>query len=113
MAAIASSQLHSAGFGLEPGVVAEPFTALSGKLTDPQAKLLADIVAWLFPSHGFRLQAIVFDLPRGSGTRVYLIGWGGMLLGRAIGPRPWTEPPGRALLVALLQSTSAKASGPR
>jgi tetratricopeptide (TPR) repeat protein len=70
MAAIASSQLHAAGFGLEPGVVAEPFTALSGKLTDPQAKLLADIVAWLFPSHGFRLQAIVFDLPGGSGTRV-------------------------------------------
>lgn len=62
MAAIASSQLHDAGFGLEPGVVGPPLTGLSGKLTDAQAKLLTDIVAWLFPQHGYRLQAVVFEL---------------------------------------------------
>jgi len=33
---------------------------------------------------------------------VYLIGRDGMLLGRAVGPRPWAQPPGRALLAALL-----------
>jgi hypothetical protein len=43
---------------------------------------------------------------------VYLIGRDGMLLGRAIGPRPWTEPPGLALLIALLRSKSATGSGP-
>ena len=35
---------------------------------------------------------------------VYLIGRGGALLGRAVGPRPWTGPPGRALLTALLRT---------
>ncbi len=39
---------------------------------------------------------------------VYLIGRDGMLLGRAIGPRPWTESPGRALLTALLRSESVR-----
>jgi len=34
---------------------------------------------------------------------VYLIGRDGRLLGRAIGPRTWTQPPGRASLAALLR----------
>jgi hypothetical protein len=38
---------------------------------------------------------------------VYLIGRDGMLLGRAVGPRPWTEPPERALLAALLHLSPA------
>lgn len=38
---------------------------------------------------------------------VYLISRDGMLLGRAVGPRPWAKPPGRALLVALLRPSSA------
>ncbi|MBI3108303.1 MAG: hypothetical protein HYY95_22465 [Candidatus Rokubacteria bacterium] len=70
MAAIASSQLHGAGFVLEPGVVAEPLTALSGKLTDTQAKLLGEVLAWLFPARGFRLQAVVFEFPNSRTTRV-------------------------------------------
>jgi hypothetical protein len=32
----------------------------------------------------------------------FVIGRDGRVLGRAIGPRPWTEPPGRALLDAVL-----------
>jgi peroxiredoxin len=32
----------------------------------------------------------------------YVIGRDGRILGRAIGPRPWTEPPGRAFFRALL-----------
>jgi hypothetical protein len=39
---------------------------------------------------------------------VYLVGRDGTLLGQAIGPKPWAEPEGRALLDALL-----KGSGPR
>jgi hypothetical protein len=37
---------------------------------------------------------------------VYLIGRDGLLLGRAVGPRPWTQAPGRALLMALLRPAS-------
>jgi hypothetical protein len=37
----------------------------------------------------------------------YLIGRDGMLLGRAVGPRPWTQPSGRALLGALLRPASS------
>jgi hypothetical protein len=37
---------------------------------------------------------------------VYLIGRDGALLGRAIGPAPWTQPSGRALLAALLKPAS-------
>lgn len=33
---------------------------------------------------------------------VFVIDRDGTLLGRAVGPRPWTEPAGRALLKALL-----------
>jgi hypothetical protein len=38
---------------------------------------------------------------------VYLIDRDGMLLGRAVGPRPWAKPPGRALLAALLRPSSS------
>ena len=47
---------------------------------------------------------------RVSGTpTVYLIGRDGMVLGRAVGPRPWTQPSGRALLSALLRPASVPA----
>lgn len=39
---------------------------------------------------------------------VYLIGRDGLLLGRAVGSRRWTEPPGRALLTALLGRTARR-----
>ncbi len=35
---------------------------------------------------------------------VFIIGRDGMILGRAVGPGPWTEPAGRALLEALLRA---------
>jgi hypothetical protein len=48
---------------------------------------------------------------------VYLVGRDGTLLGRAIGPRPWAEPSGRALLSALLRhglgSAAAEGRGGR
>ncbi len=39
---------------------------------------------------------------------VYLIGRDGLLLGRTVGPGGWTEPPGRALLAALLGRTARR-----
>ena len=38
---------------------------------------------------------------------VFVIDRDGTLLGRAIGPHPWTEPAGRALLKALLGAPAA------
>jgi len=38
---------------------------------------------------------------------VFVIDCDGTLLGRAIGPHPWTEPAGRALLKALLGAPAA------
>ena len=35
---------------------------------------------------------------------VFVIGRGGRVLGAAVGPRPWAEQPGRALLQALLRT---------
>jgi len=35
---------------------------------------------------------------------VFIIGRDGTILGSAVGPRPWTEPSGRALLEALLRA---------
>ena len=35
---------------------------------------------------------------------VFIIGRDGMILGRAVGPRPWTEPAGRALLEGLIRA---------
>jgi len=49
-------------------------------------------------SDAYRLQAT---------PTVYLVGRDGLLLGRAIGPRPWTQPSGRALLAALLRPAPA------
>jgi len=47
------------------------------------------------------------DAYRVQGTpTVYLIGRDGLVLGRAIGPRPWTQVSGRALLAALLRPAS-------
>lgn len=40
---------------------------------------------------------------------VYLIGREGMLLGKAVGPRPWAQPSGRALLAALLRPAPSSA----
>jgi hypothetical protein len=50
----------------------------------------------------------VSEAYRVQGTpTVYLIGRDGMILGRAIGSRPWAQPSGRALLAALLKPASS------
>ena len=41
---------------------------------------------------------------------VFLIGRDGTILADAIGPRPWTEPEGRALLAALLKRPATRAA---
>ena len=46
---------------------------------------------------------------RGTPT-AYLIGRDGMVLGAAVGARPWTGPNGRALIQALLAGGSARAT---
>jgi len=47
---------------------------------------------------------------RVTGTpTVYLIGRDGTALAKAIGPRPWIQPSGRALLAALLRPASVPA----
>lgn len=73
-----------------------------------------EVVARAVAARGYAARVVldtdgrVTDAYRVQATpTVYLIGRDGMLLGRAIGPRPWTEPPGRALLIALLRSSSA------
>jgi hypothetical protein len=78
MAAIASSQLHAAGVELGHGAVIEPLSQLSAKLTDPQARLLGDFIAWLFPPQGYRLEAVVHQfsespVPARIGVTVKLV----------------------------------------
>jgi peroxiredoxin len=40
---------------------------------------------------------------------VFLIGRDGTLLGHAVGPKPWAEPTGRALIEALLKQPGPRA----
>jgi AhpC/TSA family protein len=77
--------------------------------------LLVDIseprerVAEAVASRGYRAQVLLdpdgrtADAYRVRGTPTsYLIGRDGLLLGGAVGPRPWAQAQGRALLQALL-----------
>ena len=53
----------------------------------------------------------VADAYRVRGTpTTYLIGRDGMLLGGAVGARPWTGPNGRALIQSLLAGGAARAT---
>jgi hypothetical protein len=68
-----------------------------------------DLVAQAVASRGYRAQVLLdpngrtADAYRVRGTPTsYLIGRDGLLLGGAVGPRPWAEAQGRALLQALL-----------
>jgi hypothetical protein len=69
-----------------------------------------DTVAQVATARGYTARVLldpdgrVSDAYRVQATpTVYLIGRDGLLLGRAIGPRPWTQASGRALLAALLR----------
>ena len=81
--------------------------------------LLVDIaegretVAQVVAARGYTSRVLLDPAGRASeayriqGTpTVYLIGRDGLLLGHAIGPRPWTQASGRALLAALLRPPS-------
>jgi len=84
--------------------------------------LLVDIaepretVAQVVAARGYTARVLLDPDGRASETyrvtgtpTAYLIGRDGMLLGRAIGPRPWTQRSGRALLAALLRPASVPA----
>ena len=45
----------------------------------------------------------MLNWPATSTPSVFIIGRDGMILESAVGPRPWTEPAGRALLEALVR----------
>ena len=68
-----------------------------------------DVVAKTVAARGYTARVLldstghVADAYRVTATpTTYLIGRDGVLLGGAVGPRPWTSPSGRALLHALL-----------
>lgn len=70
-----------------------------------------ELVAEAVASRGYRAQVLldpsghVADAYRVRGTpTVYLVSREGLVVGRAIGPRPWAQAQGRALLRALLDS---------
>jgi hypothetical protein len=72
-----------------------------------------DTVARAAASRGYTARVLLdsdgraSDAYRVQGTpTVYLVGRDGMVIGRAVGRRPWAEPPGRALLAALLRPAS-------
>jgi len=75
-----------------------------------------DTVAQVVAARGYTARVLLDPDGRASEAyrvsgrpTVYLIGRDGMLLGRAIGPRPWYQPSGRALLAALLRPASVPA----
>ena len=68
-----------------------------------------ELVAQAVASRGYRAQVLLdpkgqtADAYRVRGTPTsYLIGRDGLVLGGAVGPRPWAQAEGRALLQALL-----------
>ena len=74
---------------------------------------LRETVAQVATARGYTVRVLldpdgrVSDAYRVQATpTVYLIGRDGLLLGRAVGPRPWTQASGRALLAALLRPAS-------
>ena len=86
-------------------------TVLLVDITEPR-----DTVAQVVAARSYTARVLLDPDGRASETyrvtgtpTAYLIGRDGMLLGRAIGPRPWTQPPGRALLVALLRAATVPA----
>ena len=71
-----------------------------------------DVVARTVATRGYTARVLldpngqVADAYRVTATpTAYLVGRDGLLLGGAVGPRPWTSPAGRALLHALLSPT--------
>jgi len=85
----------------------EGLTVLLVDISEPR-----DVVAKAVATRGYTARVLldsagqVADAFRVTATpTAYLIGRDGLLLGGAVGPRPWTSPSGRALLHALLNST--------
>ena len=80
-------------------------TALLVDIAEPRETVTQVVAARGYTARLLRdTDGRVSDAYRVTGTpTAYLVGRDGMLLGRAIGPRPWTQPAGRALLTALLR----------
>ena len=85
----------------------EGLTVLLVDISEPR-----DLVARTVAARGYTARVLldstgqVADIYRVRGTpTTYLIGRDGLLLGGAVGPRPWTLPSGRALLHGLLSAT--------
>jgi AhpC/TSA family protein len=84
----------------------EGFTVLLVDISESR-----DLVARTVSDRGYTARVLldstgqVADIYQVRGTpTTYLIGRDGLLLGGAVGPRPWTSPPGRALLHGLLST---------
>jgi hypothetical protein len=80
-------------------------------ISEPREK-----VAQAVASRGYRSQVVLdtsgrtSDLYQVVGTPTsYLIGRDGLMVGGAIGPRPWTQAAARSLLQTLLEKSSGQA----
>jgi hypothetical protein len=92
--------------GLQADFGKDGLTILLVNIAEPR-----DTVAQVVAVRGYTARVLLDPDGRASEAyqlqatpTVYLIGRGGLLLGRAIGPRPWTQASGRALLAALLRN---------
>lgn len=84
----------------------EGLTVLLVDISEPR-----DVVARAAAARGYTARVLLDSTGRAADAyrvtatpTTYLIGRDGLLLGGAVGPRPWTSPSGRALLRALLSS---------
>ena len=93
------------------GVGKDGLTVLLVDITEPHDRVPQVVAARGVAARGLLdLDGRAREAYRVSRTpTVYLIGRDGMLLGRAVGPRPWTQPSGCALLAALLGPASVPA----
>ena len=95
--------------GLQADFGKDGLTILLVNIAEPR-----DTVAQVVAARGYTARVLLDADGRASEAyqlqatpTVYLIGRDGLLLGRAIGPRPWTQASGRALLAALLRNLPA------
>lgn len=91
--------------GLQADFDKDGLTVLLVNIAEPR-----ETVARVIAARGYTARVLLDPDGRASDAyrlqatpTVFLVGRDGLLLGRAVGPRPWTQPSGRALLAALLR----------